>query len=46
MNSVPDQSRASMDRIEQVARDEGAALWLNHDIVQVATLPHAPVYFD
>lgn len=46
MNSDPGQSRTSMDRIEQVARDEGARLWLNHDIVQAATIPHAPAFFD
>lgn len=46
MNSDPEQSRASMDRIERVVRDEGAQLWLNHDIVQTATLPHAPAFFE
>lgn len=45
MNSDPDQSRRSMERIEQVARDEGARLWLNHDGVQTAAIPHAPASF-
>ena len=46
MNSDPEQSRASMDRIEAVVRDQGAQLWLNHDIVQTATIPHAPAFHD
>ena len=35
-----------MERIEAVVGNEGARLWLNHDIVQTATIPHAPSYFD
>ena len=46
MNSDPEQSRASMDRIEAIVRDQGAQLWLNHDIVQTATIPHAPAFHD
>jgi N-acyl homoserine lactone hydrolase len=45
MNSDKAASQASMDRIEAIARREGAQLWLNHDIVQTATLPHAPSSF-
>ena len=45
MNSDPSQSRASMDRVDALVREEGAQLWLNHDIVQTATIPHAPASF-
>ncbi len=41
-NHDPGQTRASMDRIAGIAQAEGASLWLNHDIVQSATIPHAP----
>lgn len=46
MNSDSAQSRASMDRVEAAARDQGATLWLNHDAVQTATIPHAPAHHD
>jgi N-acyl homoserine lactone hydrolase len=35
-----------MDRIDAIVRDEKVQLWLNHDTVQSATIPHAPAYFD
>jgi len=46
MNSNAGQSRTSMDRVDAVVREERAQLWLNHDIVQSAMIPHAPAYFD
>lgn len=46
MNSNVEESQRSMERIEAIARSEDAQLWLNHDIVQTATIPHAPSYFD
>lgn len=46
LNSDALQSRASMDRLEDVVRRYGATLWLNHDIEQNATIPHAPAFFD
>lgn len=46
MNSNPEESRRSMERVDAIVRDEGAQLWLNHDIVQTATFPHAPAHFD
>ena len=46
MNSDAEASRRSMERVDGVVRDEGAQLWLNHDIVQTATIPHAPSHFD
>jgi glyoxylase-like metal-dependent hydrolase (beta-lactamase superfamily II) len=45
-NSDPEESRRSMEKVDAIARAEGAQLWLNHDIVQTATIPHAPAYFD
>lgn len=45
-NDDPNQSHKSMERIEQVARNEKAQLWLNHDIVQTASILHAPSYYD
>jgi N-acyl homoserine lactone hydrolase len=35
-----------MERVDVVVREERAQLWLNHDTVQSATIPHAPAYFD
>jgi N-acyl homoserine lactone hydrolase len=46
INSNAGQSRTSMERVNAVVREERAQLWLNHDIVQSATIPHAPAYFD
>jgi N-acyl homoserine lactone hydrolase len=46
INSNAGQSRSSMERVDAVVREERAQLWLNHDIVQSATIPHAPAYFD
>ncbi|MDQ0393414.1 N-acyl homoserine lactonase family protein [Labrys monachus] len=46
MNSDPGESRRSMERVDAIVRREGAQLWLNHDVVQTATIPHAPAYFD
>jgi len=39
-------SLESMERIDALAQKAGAQLWLNHDIVQTATLPHAPAFFS
>lgn len=46
MNSDPEESRRSMERVDAIVRDERAQLWLNHDSVQTATIPHGPSYFD
>lgn len=46
MNFSADQTRQSMERIAAILRDEQAQLWLNHDTVQTATIPHAPAFFD
>jgi N-acyl homoserine lactone hydrolase len=46
MNFDIGQSLSSMDRIDAIVRDEKVQLWLNHDTVQSAIIPHAPAYFD
>jgi glyoxylase-like metal-dependent hydrolase (beta-lactamase superfamily II) len=46
MNCDPAQSRTSMERVDALVQEERAQLWLNHDIVQSATIPHAPAYLD
>jgi len=46
MNSSAEESRSSMERVDTIVRDERAQLWINHDIVQTATIPHAPSHFD
>jgi N-acyl homoserine lactone hydrolase len=45
-NSDAQQSIASMQRIRSIAAAEDAQLWLNHDFVKTATIPHAPAYLD
>lgn len=45
-NSDAAQSRRSMDRIAALVGNTGAKLWLNHDVVQSATIAHAPAFFD
>jgi glyoxylase-like metal-dependent hydrolase (beta-lactamase superfamily II) len=46
MNADAEASLQSMHRIAMMVREERAQLWLNHDTVQAATIPHAPAYFD
>lgn len=45
-NVDKDASRTSMDRVEELAKTEGATLWINHDLAQSATLAYAPKWFD
>ena len=45
-NSDARQSIASMERLRSIVRTENPQLWLNHDIVKSATIPHAPAYLD
>lgn len=42
MNSSKEESLRSMEKIQRIAAEEGATIWLNHDIDQSATFPHAP----
>lgn len=46
INSSPEETRASMDRVVAVVRDERAQLWLDHDAPQNATIMHAPAFYD
>jgi glyoxylase-like metal-dependent hydrolase (beta-lactamase superfamily II) len=46
MNADAEASRQSMTRVAAIVREEKAQLWLNHDTVQTATLPHAPAFFE
>jgi N-acyl homoserine lactone hydrolase len=46
MTSEPEESRRSTERVDAIVRDQGAHLWPNHDVVQTATISHAPSYFD
>ncbi len=39
-----EQSRRSIDRVNEVLRAEHAQLWINHDAAQSATIPHAPQF--
>jgi N-acyl homoserine lactone hydrolase len=39
-----EQSKASIDRVNEVLKAEHATLWINHDAVQTATIPHAPQF--
>jgi len=36
-------SIASMEKVDALLEAEGATLWVNHDIVQNGSLPHAPM---
>lgn len=46
MNDDAGKSRASMEKVSAIVQEERAQLWLNHDIVQNATIPHSPSYFE
>ncbi len=46
LNSDEAQSKQSMDKLEAIFKEYNAQFWLNHDIKQNATLPHAPIWFD
>lgn len=41
-----ERSARSIDRLNEVLRDEHAVLWINHDAEQSATIPHAPSFVD
>jgi N-acyl homoserine lactone hydrolase len=46
INSDVDQSVNSMDKLDRISKYYDAQIWLNHDIRQQATIPHAPTWFD
>jgi N-acyl homoserine lactone hydrolase len=41
-----DQSKASRARIEKYLEDNGAELWIEHDIATHAALPKSPLYVE
>lgn len=45
-NSDPEASLRSMERIEAIAREHGATIWLNHDIIESASIPKAPGFIE
>ncbi len=42
MKSSKEDSLRSMEKVQELAAEEGAKIWLNHEIDQSATFPHAP----
>ena len=46
MNSSKEESLRSMETIQRIAVEENARIWLNHDIDQSATFPHAPAHMQ
>ena len=45
-NFSKEQSLASMQKIAQVLEQEKAVLWINHDNLQSAGIPHAPKFLE
>jgi N-acyl homoserine lactone hydrolase len=45
-NFSKEQSLASMQKVAQVLEKEKAVLWINHDNVQSAEIPHAPKFLE
>jgi glyoxylase-like metal-dependent hydrolase (beta-lactamase superfamily II) len=43
---APEQSKVSRARIEKYVEDNGAQLWIEHDIATHAALPKSPAYVD
>jgi hypothetical protein len=41
-----DESRVSRQKIEALAKQTGATLWIEHDAATFASLPKAPRYLD
>jgi N-acyl homoserine lactone hydrolase len=44
-NTDADQTRAAMDRVEALLEEEGAKLWIQHDMALAETLRKAPEYY-
>lgn len=45
-NVDPEQTLASMDKVEKLLVDESAVLWIEHDKALADTLKKAPLYYD
>ena len=46
MNTSPEQTQASMQRVAQILADKPAQLWINHDKPQSNGQRHSPAYYD
>jgi glyoxylase-like metal-dependent hydrolase (beta-lactamase superfamily II) len=46
LNSNADQTLASMDKFEELARASGARVIIQHELADFEKLPHAPAYLD
>jgi len=46
INVDVDQTRKSMDKVEKLIAETGAALWIEHDLALFKTLETAPAYYD
>jgi len=46
VNANPEQTLASMDKVEKLLLDESAVLWIEHDNALADTLKKAPLYYD
>ncbi len=41
-NADAEQTRQSMNKVDAIVKKEDAQLWINHDLAQSASIPHAP----
>jgi hypothetical protein len=46
INTGPEQTRTSMQRMADILVKETATLWINHDKAQRETLKMAPEYYE
>ena len=46
MNTSPEQTQASLQRVAQILADKPAQLWINHDKLQSNRQRHSPAYYD
>lgn len=45
-NTSPEDTLASMDKVERLIKDTGAKLWIEHDLALAESLKLAPAYYD
>ena len=46
MNTSPEQTQASLQRVAQILADKPAQLWINHDKLQSIGQRRSPGYYD
>ncbi len=46
LNTGPEQTRASMQRLAEILARQRGTLWINHDKAQRDTLKLAPEYYE